>query len=113
MWLTKLHTKQLLQFNRELDPLKEVLLEYPVTFAPSYPYEEEPDLPQSYMATRCPAWCDRILMNVSAKDLIVTEMSDAESANEYDVIGNTICMGDHKVLLNDIYLFSFQVNTVL
>lgn len=88
-----------MQFNRELDPLKEVLLEYPVTFPPSYPYEEEPDLPQDYMATRCPAWCDRILMNVSAKDLIVTDgnIDVVSTADDYNVIGNTICMGDHKV----------------
>lgn len=36
-------------------------------------------------------------MNVSAKDLIVPEQHDEAAANQYNVIGNTICMGDHKV----------------
>lgn len=85
------------QFNRELEPLKEVLIEYPVTFPPTYPYEEEPDMPHSYMATRCPSWCDRIFLSVAAKDLIEHDQS-FNAATDYNVIGDTICMGDHKVI---------------
>lgn len=88
---------QLQQFDRELEPLKEILVEYPITFPPSYPYEEEPTLPQNYMSTRCPAWCDRILMDPTAKDLIIDENF---SSKDYNVIGEDMCMGDHKVSVN-------------
>lgn len=85
-------------FDRELEPLKEVLVEYPITFPPSYPFEEEPLLPHDYMATRCPAWCDRILMSICAKDLII---DDNFSSSDYNIIGEDVCMGDHKVNKND------------
>lgn len=85
------------QFDCELKPLKEVLVEYPITFPPSYPYEEEPTLPNSYMHTRCPAWCDRILMSPAAKNLIV---DNTYSSSNYNTIGDDICMGDHKVMFH-------------
>lgn len=91
---------QFRQFNRELEPLVDVLYEYPITFAPSYPYEEEPSLPHHYMKTRCPAWCDRILLSTDARSLVVPPArtdSDDDPAPEYDVIGDAVCMGDHKV----------------
>ena len=40
------------EFDRELDPIREILFEFPITFPPSYPFEEEPDLLHRYMATR-------------------------------------------------------------
>lgn len=40
------------RFDRELEPLQEILFEFPITFAPSYPYEEEPEMPHHYMSTR-------------------------------------------------------------
>lgn len=82
------------KFDRELDPLKKILLEYPVTFPPSYPFEEDPKLPLNYMLTRCPAWCDRILLSPGAKNLIKT---DSISDIAYGMIGENVCMGDHKV----------------
>lgn len=94
---------QFSQFNRELEPLAGVLLEYPINFPPTYPYEEEPDQPHDYMHTRCPAWCDRVLMSATARDLFVLggeEVIDGDAtmrADEYDVIGDAVCMGDHKV----------------
>lgn len=36
----------------------------------SYPYSEDYTKPTQYMNTRCPAWCDRILMSHSARDII-------------------------------------------
>lgn len=93
---------QLQQFDCELQPLKEVLVEYPITFPPSYPYEEDPALPQDYMLTRCPAWCDRILMSPAAKNLII---DNNFSSLHYNTIGNNVCMGDHKVIDE---LFKFQ-----
>ena len=86
---------QLQQFDRELEPLREVLVEYPITFPPSYPFEEDPDLPKNYMLTRCPSWCDRIVMSPNARDLIVDE---AFSSTDYNIIGENVCMGDHKVI---------------
>uniref|UniRef100_A0A4W3JIM4 inositol-polyphosphate 5-phosphatase n=1 Tax=Callorhinchus milii TaxID=7868 RepID=A0A4W3JIM4_CALMI len=41
-----------------------------VTFFPSYPYSEDSSQGKQYMNTRCPSWCDRILLSYSAKDLI-------------------------------------------
>lgn len=38
---------------------------------PSYPYSEDCTQGEQYMNTRCPAWCDRILMSPSAKDLVL------------------------------------------
>jgi hypothetical protein len=41
---------------------------------------------------RCPAWCDRILYSPTAKKL----MADEENY-DYGIMGENICMGDHKV----------------
>lgn len=37
----------------------------------SYPFCEDVNDGLSYMKTRCPSWCDRILMSQSAKNIIV------------------------------------------
>ncbi|ETN59757.1 hypothetical protein AND_008640 [Anopheles darlingi] len=89
------------QFDRELDSLRSVLYEYPITFPPSYPYEEDPLQPGAYMTTRCPAWCDRILISPAARKLIcggVDNTMPKHDAN-YGVIGSDVCMGDHKQIL--------------
>lgn len=39
-------------FDRELEPLHDLLYEFPIQFPPSYPFEEDPQLPHSYMSTR-------------------------------------------------------------
>lgn len=36
----------------------------------SYPYSEDDTKPTQYMNTRCPAWCDRILMSHTAQEII-------------------------------------------
>ena len=49
------------------------LQEFPITFPPSYPFEEgvEGDaLGNHYMPTRCPSWCDRVILNATAKKLV-------------------------------------------
>ncbi|XP_058128174.1 uncharacterized protein LOC131269700 [Anopheles coustani] len=95
------------QFDRELDSLRSILYEYPITFPPSYPYEEDPMQPCSYMATRCPAWCDRILVSPAARKLISdsnfngdgnsgADGSASGSPVRYGIIGASVCMGDHK-----------------
>ncbi len=37
----------------------------------SYPYSEDSSQGKQYMNTRCPAWCDRILLSASARDLVL------------------------------------------
>jgi inositol polyphosphate 5-phosphatase INPP5A len=78
-----------------MGPLKELLFEYDINFPPSYPYEEDPKQPGSYMFTRCPAWCDRILLSPAAKALL--DESEEEVSKIYGIIGENVCMGDHKV----------------
>ena len=66
----------------------------------SYPFEEELSLPEKYMETRCPAWCDRVILNKNLKEKL-----DKHSTNiQYDMIGEKICMGDHKVSLRKIFV---------
>ncbi|XP_043064901.1 inositol polyphosphate-5-phosphatase A isoform X1 [Drosophila ficusphila] len=78
------------KFDRELEPLKDVLVEYPIKFVPSYPFEEDPEMPTDYMSTRCPAWCDRILMSPQVHEIIRSDDW------KYGMIGEAVCMGDHK-----------------
>ncbi|XP_071506501.1 inositol polyphosphate-5-phosphatase A-like isoform X1 [Diadema antillarum] len=88
-WLSK--------FDKELESFGNQLFEYSVNFPPSYPYSEDVSDGHSYMKTRLPAWCDRVFMSHSAKSLI----SDANSGSTYGVIGQDVCMGDHKpIFLN-------------
>lgn len=59
---------QLLELDKELSQF-EGLSELKIAFPPSYPFKE--DLASSgYMNTRCPSWCDRILMNKFAQKLV-------------------------------------------
>ncbi|KAK7804536.1 hypothetical protein U0070_002593 [Myodes glareolus] len=68
---------------------------YPPTRRLSYPYSEDSSQGEQYMNTRCPAWCDRILMSLSAKELVLKSESEEKVAT-YDHIGPNVCMGDHK-----------------
>lgn len=102
---TKFKESWLQQFDRELEPLRELLVEYPITFPPSYPYEEDPEMPQNYMFTRCPAWCDRIVMSPTSRDLIV---DDAFSSTDYNILGENMCMGDHKPVYLSIRIKTLQ-----
>lgn len=105
-------SKWLKEFDLELEPFKGSIYEFPVDFPPSYPFEEEQDINSTdlepnaetkelqmgagtrYMHTRCPSWCDRVLMSPSAKSII--SQNSEESVLEYGVIGRNACMGDHK-----------------
>ena len=81
-------------YDMEVSDLRDRLTEYPLAFPPTYPFVEDPNAGSSYMRTRCPAWCDRVLMSHQAKTLINDQ--DDNSAITYDVIGKDVCMGDHK-----------------
>ncbi|XP_049280829.1 uncharacterized protein LOC125762594 [Anopheles funestus] len=113
------------QFDRELESLRSILYEFPITFPPSYPYEEDPFQPGAYMATRCPAWCDRILVSPAARKLICDDVPDDggedckqsdEPANlasdhptvSYGIIGANVCMGDHKPVYLSIRIKTSQ-----
>lgn len=70
----------------------EVLTEFPIDFPPSYPFEEDTEKATVYMPTRCPAWCDRILLNFP-----VTNLINLKENVKYALLGVSKCMGDHKV----------------
>uniref|UniRef100_A0A669CK42 inositol-polyphosphate 5-phosphatase n=1 Tax=Oreochromis niloticus TaxID=8128 RepID=A0A669CK42_ORENI len=86
----------LLEFDNELSVFKERLHEQEIGFPPSYPYSEDSSQGKQYMNTRCPAWCDRILMSPSARDMLLKPENEEKSI-VYDNIGPNVCMGDHKV----------------
>ncbi|KAL1375284.1 hypothetical protein pipiens_004709 [Culex pipiens pipiens] len=92
------------QFDRELESLRSILFEYPVSFPPSYPYEEDPGQPGAYMTTRCPAWCDRILVSPAARKLI----DEGGKGYAYGIIGEAVCMGDHKPVYLSIRIKTSQ-----
>lgn len=86
--------KWLKEFDRELEPFADRLYEFPITFQPSYPFEEDRKEAKCYMQTRCPSWCDRVLLSNSAKSL-VSNINEPGSV-QYGLMGTCICMGDHK-----------------
>ena len=65
---------QLLEDDSELECFRDRLAECAIHFPPSYPFTEDM-CGTTYMKTRCPSWCDRILFSHSAKALFV-EVSD-------------------------------------
>jgi len=76
------------------------LKELSIAFPPSYPFEEDMQSHATYMESRCPAWCDRIIMNSSLADLV-----QSGHKHVYDMMGQQTCMGDHK----PVFLF-YNVN---
>ncbi|XP_063730658.1 inositol polyphosphate-5-phosphatase A isoform X1 [Eleginops maclovinus] len=85
----------LLEYDKELSVYKDRLHELEISFPPSYPYSEDSSQGKQYMNTRCPAWCDRILLSASARDLVLKPENEEKSV-VYDNIGPNVCMGDHK-----------------
>ncbi|XP_072292763.1 inositol polyphosphate-5-phosphatase A isoform X2 [Eucyclogobius newberryi] len=85
----------LLEYDKEISVFKDRLTELEISFPPSYPYSEDSSQGKQYMNTRCPAWCDRIVMSPSARDLVLKPENEDKSI-VYDNIGPNVCMGDHK-----------------
>lgn len=81
------------EYDFELDEFSSVLHEFPVCFPPSYPFEEDVTRPCIFMHTRCPSWCDRVLLSKMALNLV--QQKDVHDV-EYKMIGKDICTGDHK-----------------
>ncbi|XP_035256194.1 inositol polyphosphate-5-phosphatase A isoform X1 [Anguilla anguilla] len=96
---------QLLEYDKELSVFKDRLNELEIAFPPSYPYSEDCSQGKEYMNTRCPAWCDRILMSSSAKDLVLKPENEDKTVI-YNNIGPNVCMGDHKPVF-----LSFRLTT--
>ncbi|RZF38464.1 hypothetical protein LSTR_LSTR011954 [Laodelphax striatellus] len=92
------------EFDREMEEFSNQLFEFPIAFPPSYPFEEDSSNGKQYMQTRCPAWCDRVLLSETAKEL-VTSIEDADCI-EYGLIGSSKCMGDHKPVYLKMHLTS-------
>lgn len=74
------------------EPKQYALKELPIEFPPTYPWSEDPAASNSYMKTRPPAWCDRVLMNDTAFEAVINDKKAS-----YSCIGLKTCMGDHKV----------------
>lgn len=87
--------RALLKYDKEVAAFQDVIKEEDIKFPPSYPYSEEYSKPTQYMNTRCPAWCDRILMAHAAQDFI-DRRDDGEKSVVYNTVGPNVCMGDHK-----------------
>ncbi|XP_066253064.1 inositol polyphosphate-5-phosphatase A isoform X2 [Euwallacea similis] len=94
-----LNFEWLKQFDKESEAFSSILREFPINFAPSYPFEEVISKATSYMPTRCPAWCDRVLFSHSAEKII-----EEENGYEYGLLGLDTCMGDHKPVFLKISL---------
>jgi len=108
------NTEWLLEFDNELKSFKDQLYEFKISFSPSYPFKEDKSGGHSYMKTRCPAWCDRILFNSAGNRMIFSRNQeiagslDSEKRIEslqsqgdviYRLMGNSVPMGDHKPVL--------------
>lgn len=116
------NTEWLQKLDNELDSFKSKLFEFKISFSPSYPFKEDTTGGHSYMKTRCPAWCDRILFNAAGGNLIYSKnleqsLNDDERASLiidsekriksiqskgdvlYRLMGNSVPMGDHKPVL--------------
>uniref|UniRef100_A0A3Q3WZW2 inositol-polyphosphate 5-phosphatase n=1 Tax=Mola mola TaxID=94237 RepID=A0A3Q3WZW2_MOLML len=98
--------RALLKYDNEATAFFDVILEEDIQFPPSYPYSEEYAKPTQYMNTRCPAWCDRILMSHTAQKCI-HKRDDGEKSVIYNTVGSNVCMGDHKPVF---LFFSLKTN---
>lgn len=97
----------LLRFDHEPIPFLNELNEVQITFPPTYPFSENVTEPAEFMGTRCPAWCDRVLMSHNGRALI-QKVKEGEDCVKYQRIGGDVCMGDHK----PVYLY-FEMESPL
>ncbi|XP_053536104.1 inositol polyphosphate-5-phosphatase A isoform X3 [Ictalurus punctatus] len=87
--------RELLEYDRETAAFQDIITEEEILFLPSYPYSEDYTKPTQYMNTRCPSWCDRILMSHNARDVIYRG-NEGDRNILYNILGPKVCMGDHK-----------------
>ncbi|KAM4616446.1 inositol polyphosphate-5-phosphatase A [Polymixia lowei] len=98
--------KALLKYDKEVTTFHDVIREEEILFPPSYPYSEDYTKPTQYMNTRCPSWCDRVLMSHGASEFI-HRREDGESGVFYNTLGPNVCMGDHKPVF---LFFTLKIN---
>ncbi|XP_046565932.1 inositol polyphosphate-5-phosphatase A-like [Haliotis rubra] len=111
--------KWLKQYDTEMTPFKDRLSEYEINFPPSYPFSEDVNDGTSYMKTRCPSWCDRILIsqrqrhhlpgelqhqNMSFPGFLNRMVDEKFHRPQYSLIGKEVCMGDHKPVYLSLHL---------
>nr|CAB3256234.1 type I inositol 1,4,5-trisphosphate 5-phosphatase-like [Phallusia mammillata] len=82
------------RFDLEPNDVEGKLMEFDVSFPPTYPFSEDTSNGEGYMDTRCPSWCDRILLTQDSWDWIHSQENHGNAV--YDTIGSNVCMGDHK-----------------
>ena len=98
----------------EESDLRDRLTEFPLAFPPTYPFTEDPsgNAGHTYMSTRCPAWCDRVLMSHDLKSKLIQKNNpdsnpdsntgkDDNSIVNYDVIGKNDFIIFTRVLVNE------------
>ena len=91
----------LLELDKEIKEFRDQLIEMDIDFPPTYPYTED-SCNSAYMKTRCPAWCDRILMTPEAAKQLRSKEDEPSSTGinvRYQIIGQDVPMGDHKPVL--------------
>lgn len=76
------NTKWLQEMDNELDSFRSKLFEFKISFSPSYPFKEDTSGAHSYMKTRCPSWCDRILFNVAGSKVIHSSSKEQQQHKE-------------------------------
>ncbi|KAK1893256.1 Inositol polyphosphate-5-phosphatase A [Dissostichus eleginoides] len=94
--------RALLKYDKEVAVFHDVIREEDIEFPPSEEYTK----PTRYMNTRCPAWCDRILLSHTAQEFI-HRGDDGDKSLVYDTLGPNVCMGDHKPVF---LFFSLKTN---
>ncbi|XP_056448839.1 inositol polyphosphate-5-phosphatase A [Gadus chalcogrammus] len=97
----------LLKYDKEVAAFHDVIREEEILFPPSYPYSEDYSEPTQYMTTRCPAWCDRVLLSPAAQRLLHRSDDEGDMGVVYNTLGPNICMGDHKPVF---LFFSLKTN---
>lgn len=91
--------KWLQEYDKEPKVFEE-LFEFDISFPPSYPFKEDTCSGSSYMRTRCPSWCDRVLLSKSAQEIInMSPLEGSCSPVIYQLIGENAAMGDHKPVM--------------
>ena len=88
------HVPELLQFDKELNWCKDgKFAEAAIKFQPTFPTSEDPkEKAYGYNGTRCPSWCDRVLVDKN----LVEELKKSSIKMTYESLGLNTVLGDHK-----------------
>ncbi|THD22367.1 Inositol-1 4 5-trisphosphate 5-phosphatase [Fasciola hepatica] len=91
--LTWSNFEPFLPLDEETLVFSDQLKELPIKFPPSYPFRDGAGFAHEYDATRCPAWCDRILFSKRTFSCLVPP---DHCTMLYDLLGKDVALGDHK-----------------